>query len=325
MCFNSVRVHGSVNFLQLWVTNMPLRLIFYGHCGQRSRVLQCPNLIGIIRQVCTICRCPWTRWWLIPRRRGFKEGWWSVRACSLVGVESDSWCAAPPALWTGEGFGWGWLGSWELFSPAPSFLGGFMPLCLDVTTSFSHWWAPTVSVWFLLLPWLMVDSSLWKLPLRLIFVTLSWSTTITLSFYELAEEGCFGHACVFHTCNVASPAQLQLKQVGLYAGQAGCFKDFFVWHRLNLATWCHGWNASSVGETALVAWSASDRETRSLHCTGGWKQRRLCMPGSSCCGKTGDSAILSLTLFQRNCWLWTGGFQDNWWLWHHWRRRYPGK
>ena len=29
----------------------------------------------------------------------------SVLACPLVDVESDSWCADPPALWTGEGFG----------------------------------------------------------------------------------------------------------------------------------------------------------------------------------------------------------------------------
>ena len=44
---------------------------------------------------------------------------------------------------------------------------------------------------------------------------------IELSFLELAEENCFGHAYVFHPCDVASPAQLHLKQDGLYAGQAG--------------------------------------------------------------------------------------------------------
>ena len=32
------------------------------------------------------------------------EGWWSVRVCSLVVVESDSWCADPTALWTGDAF-----------------------------------------------------------------------------------------------------------------------------------------------------------------------------------------------------------------------------
>ena len=76
----------------------------------------------------------------------------------------------------------------------------------------------------------MADSRLCKLSLQLIFVTLSWSTTIALSFFELAEEDCFGHAYIFHSCDVASPAQLYLKQDGLYAGQAGFLEDFFVRH-----------------------------------------------------------------------------------------------
>ena len=53
---------------------------------------------------------------------------------------------------------------------------------------------------------------------------------ITLSFSELAEEDCFGHAYVFHLCDVASPSQLHLKQDGLYAGQAGSLEDFLVRH-----------------------------------------------------------------------------------------------
>ena len=32
---------------------------------------------------------------------------------------------------------------------------------------------------------------------------------IVFSFFELVEEDCFGHAYVFHPCDVASPAQLQ--------------------------------------------------------------------------------------------------------------------
>ena len=76
----------------------------------------------------------------------------------------------------------------------------------------------------------MADSRLCKLSLELIFVTLSWSTTIALSFLELAEEDCFGHANVFHPCDVANPAQLHLKQDGLYAWQAGSLEDFFVQH-----------------------------------------------------------------------------------------------
>ena len=53
---------------------------------------------------------------------------------------------------------------------------------------------------------------------------------IALSFLELAEEDCFGHAYVFHPCDVVSPAPLHLKQDGLYAGQAGSLEDFFVQH-----------------------------------------------------------------------------------------------
>ena len=76
----------------------------------------------------------------------------------------------------------------------------------------------------------MADFRLCKLSLQLIFVTLSWSTTIALSFLELAEEDCFWYANVFHPCDMASPAQLHLKQDGLYAGQAGSLEDFFVRH-----------------------------------------------------------------------------------------------
>ena len=81
-----------------------------------------------------------------------------------------------------------------------------------------------------MLPRLMADSRLCKLSLQLIFVMLSLSTTIALSFLELAEEDCFGHAYAFHSCDVSSRTQLNLKQDGLYAGQAGCLEDFFVRH-----------------------------------------------------------------------------------------------
>ena len=67
-----------------------------------------------------------------------------------------------------------------------------------------------------------------KLSLQLVFVTLSWSTTIALSFLEHAEEDYFGHAYIFHPWDVASPALLHLKQDGLYAGQDGFPEDFFV-------------------------------------------------------------------------------------------------
>ena len=54
----------------------------------------------------------------------------------------------------------------------------------------------------------MADSRLCKLSLQLIFVMLSWSTMVALSFLELAEEDCFGHAYIFYPCDVASAAQL---------------------------------------------------------------------------------------------------------------------
>ena len=76
----------------------------------------------------------------------------------------------------------------------------------------------------------MADSRPCKLCLQLIIATLSWSTTIALSFVEPAEEDCFGNEYVFHPLDVASPAQLHLKQVGLSAGQAGSLEDFFVQH-----------------------------------------------------------------------------------------------
>ena len=76
----------------------------------------------------------------------------------------------------------------------------------------------------------MTDSRMYRLSLELIFLAFSWSTTIALSFLELTEEDCFRHAHFFHPCDVASPAQLHLKQDRLYAGQAGSFEDFFVRH-----------------------------------------------------------------------------------------------
>ena len=53
---------------------------------------------------------------------------------------------------------------------------------------------------------------------------------IALSFFELAEEDCFGHSFVFYPRDVASQAQLHLKQDGLYAGQVGYLEDIFIQH-----------------------------------------------------------------------------------------------
>ena len=62
----------------------------------------------------------------------------------------------------------------------------------------------------------MGDSHLCKLSLQLVFVTLSWNTTIMLPLLELIEEDCFGIA------------QLHLKQAGIYAGLADSFDDFVI-------------------------------------------------------------------------------------------------
>ena len=67
----------------------------------------------------------------------------------------------------------------------------------------------------------MADSRLRKLSLHLVFVKLSPSTTIKLSFLELADGVCFGYAYVLPLCQ---------KQDGIYAGQAGSLQDFFVRH-----------------------------------------------------------------------------------------------
>ena len=74
----------------------------------------------------------------------------------------------------------------------------------------------------------MVDSRLWKLSLHQVFVQLCGSTTFVLFFLELADKDCFGHACVFYPCDVASPTQLYLKQDGHYVGQPGYLEDFFI-------------------------------------------------------------------------------------------------
>ena len=83
-----------------------------------------------------------------------------------------------------------------------------------------------------MLPRLMLDSRLCKLSLKMVSVTLSWSTTITPSFSEFAEEDCFRHTYVLYPCDVTSPAQLhlKLKQNGLCTRQADSLEDFFIRH-----------------------------------------------------------------------------------------------
>ena len=122
-----------------------------------------------------------------------------------------------------------------------------------------------------------------------------------LSFLELTEEHCFRHAYVFHPWDMASSAQLCLRQDGLYAGQAGSLEGFFIWHAVLPSDAKDG--AQGVLVTVQVAWSAPARELRSLHHTGWEEWWRLCKPGSFWRGGVNDSATLSLTVFQKTSWL----------------------
>ena len=158
------------------------------------------------------------KWRLIPRRQGLGEGWWSILACSMVAVDSGSWCAHPTALWTKV-----WAeDDWDAAHSFCPWHFSFAASCLsasNIETGISHWWAPAVSVWGLWLPWLRPDSHLCKLSLQLIFVTLSWSTTIAFSFLELAEEGWFGHVYIFHPCGKPNTAahEARLAMIGRQA------------------------------------------------------------------------------------------------------------
>ena len=111
-------------------------------------------------------------WWFVPRRREF---WGSlmVNPCTLVGgCRVRFLMRTPYCTLDRRRFGMRMIVMCSLFLPAAFFLCGFMPLCLELTTGFSHWWAPAVSVWGLLLPWLRVDSHVCKLSLQMVFVTL---------------------------------------------------------------------------------------------------------------------------------------------------------
>ena len=121
--------------------------------------------------------------------------------------------------------------------------------------------------------WLMADSCLCMLFLQLVFIMLSWSSTIVLSFLELAEEDCFWHA---HYWILPSLWHGQPSAAAPEARWTLCWASWLSWGLLHLtrglAIWCQEWSAGSVGKTTPVAWSASDREPRSLHHTGGWER-----------------------------------------------------
>ena len=131
------------------------------------------------------------------------EGWGSVFARPLVAVESRFLMLGPCCTLDRRRLGLRMIG--RLFALS----------CVVLATGLFLWWAPTLPIWGLLLPWSMADPP---------------CTTIMLFFLDHAEEDCFGHAYIFHLCDMAKREQLNLKQDGTYTGQAGSPEDFFGWN-----------------------------------------------------------------------------------------------
>ena len=138
------------------------------HENPSTNYLRCA--IALYSSVLSHCTSVEDGWFLA--HDDFWEGRWSILACSLVAFQSDFGCAHPAALWTDEPLGWGWSRCCSLILPPASFLCGSLPLCLEITTGFSHWWAPTVLVWNPLVPRLTGISRFSRLSLQLVFVTL---------------------------------------------------------------------------------------------------------------------------------------------------------
>ena len=130
-----------------------------------------------------------------------------------------------------------------------------MPLRLELTNDFSHWWAPTISVWGLLLH----DG--W-------FPTVQ-AVSSTRFCYAFLEH--YDHAFLLRTCRRrlhwacvcvpffwrGQPSAAEAKLILCWAGTLSCW---LLRLAHSLAIWCLGGSASSVGETAQVAWSASGRK-----------------------------------------------------------------
>ena len=133
-------------------------------------------------------------------------------------------CVDPTSLWTG----WGWLEGCLLFQPPASSLCCFTPLYLHCDLPFSLMSANCLSLSTSCHNQSLIPASVscpfsWSLwhfltAPRSCILCVSWGKLLLASY-------------VFHLCDVASPAWLNLKQDGLYAGQVTLLKtDFFVWH-----------------------------------------------------------------------------------------------
>ena len=136
-----------------------------------------------------------------------------LRRCSSTSVGGlivVGRCADSATLWTSKGLGWECLGVCSLFLPPAS----FAILCFYVSNSWLTFLTVEhqLSVWGCALPCLMADSCLCTLSPQLVFVTLSGSATIILSFTKFTEEDCFGHMYMSSISDVAIQVLLNLKR-----------------------------------------------------------------------------------------------------------------
>ena len=221
----------------------------------------------------SLTSCVWTHFiyvymlWLIPHRWGF-FGRSMVNSCMLVGGCNDRFLMHPPyCSLDRQRFWMRMVGMLLALSASCVFLCGFMPLCLELTTGLSS--LMNTSCLGLRPPAAMTDG--WFPPVQAVCSAdpcnaFSQHHDRAFLFWTAGEDS-FGHVYVFHPCDVVSSARWTLCWAGWL------FRELLHSTR-GLAIWCQGWSASSVGETAPVAWSASDREPRSLHHTGGWEQQQ---------------------------------------------------
>ena len=150
------------------------------------------------------------------------------------------------------------------------FLCSIMSLCLKLITGFSHWRAPAVLSGRP--PAAMSDG--WFLPVQAVS-----SAGLCQAFLDYHDCAFLLGACwrrlLWACIHLASMWRGKPSTAAPEARWTLCRAGWPSWGLLHLthglAIWCQGWSASSIGETTEVAWSASDREPRSLRQTGGWE------------------------------------------------------
>ena len=152
----------------------------------------------------------WTqnkRWWLIPRKRGFL-GRLMVSSCTLVGGCRVRCLMRTPYFTLGRRRSGlrtaGLLLALSAFYVFPLWLHASLPRTYDCLLSLM-----STNCLGLRPPAAMTDG--WFPPVQDVssagLCNTFWAATITLPFLVLAEGKCFGHAYVFHLCDVANPTQ----------------------------------------------------------------------------------------------------------------------